>query len=155
VLVLPVAAELSTASVYAEADRLGRPRTRVDLRELARALREVFADGAQLPPESLLVNDLQRAAVSLCPQIQDALAQALACGADVALVSGSGPTVLGLFAGADGPTRAGCAVEKLVGCAPAPWSAGSAYAPGGHLLAPVAAVPVDVGSGHVHVVSVP
>ena len=45
-------------------------------------------------------NDLQDAARSLCPAIDAALAAARAAGADHALVSGSGPTVVGLFGGA-------------------------------------------------------
>lgn len=123
VLVLPVAAGLSTAHVYAEADRLGSPRTQADLDERARRLSEALGGGEQLPPEELLVNDLQRAAISLCPAIDDALARARACGAHTALVSGSGPTVLGLFAGLDGPAKARRAAEELAGRDPAPLAA--------------------------------
>jgi 4-diphosphocytidyl-2-C-methyl-D-erythritol kinase len=98
VLVLALAAELSTAAVYAEADRLAVVRTRQALEERGRELRAALEHGAPLPAATeLLHNDLQRAAVSLCPQIADALAQAREAGAELALVSGSGPTVLGLF----------------------------------------------------------
>jgi 4-diphosphocytidyl-2-C-methyl-D-erythritol kinase len=133
VLVLPLAAELSTAAVYAEADRLGIGRSQAELRERAGRLREALGQGEQLPgplfhgqpapdrlsdgrPMSaaeLLVNDLQAAAVSLCPEIEPALAQARASGADIAFVSGSGPTVLGLFAGEGAPERARRAAEAL------------------------------------------
>ncbi len=106
VLVLPSAAALSTAAVYAQADRMGLARESAELEELAAALGAALASGAALPPVELLHNDLQEAARALCPQIDAALAQARAAGADVALVSGSGPTVLGLFAGDDGPARA-------------------------------------------------
>ena len=59
--------------------------------------------GARRPRGTRLHNDLQDAARSLCPAIDAALDTARAAGADHALVSGSGPTVVGLFLGADGP----------------------------------------------------
>jgi len=97
-LVLPLAAQLSTAAVYAEADRLALVRPQRVLEQRRSELGAALERGAALPAATeLLHNDLQRAAVSLCPQIADALAQASAAGAQLALVSGSGPTVLGLF----------------------------------------------------------
>jgi 4-diphosphocytidyl-2-C-methyl-D-erythritol kinase len=124
-LVLPLAHALSTADVYAEADRLGRLRSAPELERIARAIAAALAHGAPLPPSSeLLHNDLQRAAVSLCPQIGDELAQVRETGAELALVSGSGPTVLGLFARAgsspgDGPALAEHAAAELFARAPA------------------------------------
>jgi 4-diphosphocytidyl-2-C-methyl-D-erythritol kinase len=98
VLVLALDDALSTAAVYAEADRLAPARTHRELKERAAELRAALENGASLPAASeLLHNDLQRAAVSLCPQIADSLAQARDAGAELALVSGSGPTVIGLF----------------------------------------------------------
>jgi 4-diphosphocytidyl-2-C-methyl-D-erythritol kinase len=123
VLVLAIAQALSTAAVYAQADRLGRARGRLELADRHRELAEALAGSAELPPRRLLDNDLQRAALSLCPEIEPALAQARAAGADVALVSGSGPTVLGLFAGPDGPRRAREAAHELAGRTPAPIAA--------------------------------
>lgn len=118
VLVLALDAALSTAAVYGEADRLGVGRTAAGLTELDGALRAAFADGAPLPARGeLLDNDLQRAAVRLCPEIERALAQARGAGALHALVSGSGPTVLGLFAH---PAQAEAAAESLAGRSPAP-----------------------------------
>jgi 4-diphosphocytidyl-2-C-methyl-D-erythritol kinase len=114
VLVLPLAQGLSTAAVYAEADRLGITRGSEELRARCEQLqRSALTDGAQLPPHTLLVNDLQQAAISLCPQIEAVLEQAREAGADVALVSGSGPTVLGLFPGGDGPVRARDAADRV------------------------------------------
>jgi 4-diphosphocytidyl-2-C-methyl-D-erythritol kinase len=113
VLVLPGPSGLSTAAVYAQADRMARPRERTELDELHGALAQALGDGAALPPVGLLGNDLQEAARALCPEIDTALEQARAAGAEVALVSGSGPTVLGLFAGADGPVRARAAAGAL------------------------------------------
>ena len=103
VLVLPIAAELSTAAVYARADQLGAQRTAQQLADAARGLERAFELGTGAPDErELLHNDLQAAAISLCPQIEPALEQALDSGADVAFVSGSGPTVVGLFRGPTG-----------------------------------------------------
>jgi 4-diphosphocytidyl-2-C-methyl-D-erythritol kinase len=88
-LVLPGARGLSTAAVYAEADRLGLGRS---ASELAVAL----AGLDTVSPEP--VNDLERAASSLDPTIEGRRRQALAAGAAHAMVCGSGPTVIGLFA---------------------------------------------------------
>jgi 4-diphosphocytidyl-2-C-methyl-D-erythritol kinase len=102
VLVLPVAAELSTPAVYREADRLGLARGHAELAQLDALVRA----GTWAPQ-----NDLEPAARSLCPGIDAALAAARAAGADHALVSGSGPTVVGLFGGPEAPARAAAAAE--------------------------------------------
>ncbi len=78
-VILPSAHELSTPAVYAEADRLGLTR------DLA---------GADITQR---VNDLQDAARSLCPEIDERLA---ALG-PTAMVAGSGPTVFAAFEDAD------------------------------------------------------
>jgi 4-diphosphocytidyl-2C-methyl-D-erythritol kinase len=51
--------------------------------------------------------------LSLAPRISPALDAAAAAGADRALVCGSGPTVIGIFTGADGVRRAGDAASAL------------------------------------------
>ena len=94
VLVLPARAQLSTADVYREADSQGLAR---DPGDLASKLREVSTMAADLP-DDLVVNDLEPAARALCPEIDVALADARRVGARRALVCGSGPTVVGLFA---------------------------------------------------------
>jgi 4-diphosphocytidyl-2-C-methyl-D-erythritol kinase len=119
VLVLPSPASLSTAAVYGELDRSGTPRSAGELAALAGALFAALATGAQLPPSELLANDLQEPALACEPSIAQALAQARQLGADHALVSGSGPTVLGLFAGEDGVGRASAAAAELRGRRPA------------------------------------
>jgi 4-diphosphocytidyl-2-C-methyl-D-erythritol kinase len=137
VLVLPLTAELSTAAVYAEADRQALARPPQVLAERRRELRQALEHGAPLPAATeLLHNDLQRAAVSLCPQIAEALQLARLVGGDPALVSGSGPTVLGLFGGGarsspDGPALAEHAAASL----------------GGRVPAPIFATPVDAAFG--------
>ncbi|MDQ6749981.1 MAG: 4-(cytidine 5'-diphospho)-2-C-methyl-D-erythritol kinase, partial [Actinomycetota bacterium] len=98
VLVLPE--RLSTADVYREADRLGLARPPAELAAKHREVETALERGATLAPE-LLHNDLELAARSLCRGIDDALAAARAAGAQRALVSGSGPTVFGVFPGAE------------------------------------------------------
>jgi 4-diphosphocytidyl-2-C-methyl-D-erythritol kinase len=111
VVVLPVAAELAAGDVYAEADRLGLPR---DALGLARALTRVQAAISAETVLDHVHNDLQDAARSLCPAIDEALEAAINAGADTALVSGSGPTVLALFFEVGHRERAATAHETLV-----------------------------------------
>jgi len=120
-LILPSAAGLSTAAVYAEADRLGLARSREQLEDRRRALKAALELSAAVPAAGeLLDNDLQRAAISLCPDIARTLKQVRDAGADIALVSGSGPTVVGLFPHANGLGRAQRAAAGLQGHVPAP-----------------------------------
>ena len=96
--VVPLDHALSTPDVYREADRLELPR---GTDELAARLTEVtgwMRHGAR-PPARLLVNDLQDAARSLCPEIDEALDALRDEGAEVVFVSGSGPTCVGLWWG--------------------------------------------------------
>ena len=97
-VLLPGGGGLSTAAVFAEADRLGLGRPPAELDALASRLREVAGAGASpLAYSELLVNDLEPAALSLRPQIGAALDELRAAGAPVAILSGSGPTPVGLF----------------------------------------------------------
>ncbi|HEV2857892.1 MAG TPA: hypothetical protein VGW80_05755 [Solirubrobacterales bacterium] len=97
-VLLPGGGGLSTAEVFAEADRLGLGRSGVELDELAERLREAAGVGASpLSYPELLVNDLEPAALSLRPEISEALEALRAAGAPVAILSGSGPTAVGLF----------------------------------------------------------
>ncbi len=123
VLVLPLAHALSTADVYAQADRMGLVRGQSEIEDAHRALADALADGSPLPPVALLRNDLEDAARALCPEVDAALLDARSVDADVALVSGSGPTVLGLFAGSRGPARARAATRALAERVPAPLAA--------------------------------
>jgi 4-diphosphocytidyl-2-C-methyl-D-erythritol kinase len=110
VLLLADAGGLSTAAVYTELDRLGVQRTRAELERWGLRLSHALEAGAPLPGDGeLLANDLQRAAISLHPPIADTLAQVQGVGAQASLVSGSGPTVIALFAAGQGaePDAAG------------------------------------------------
>jgi 4-diphosphocytidyl-2-C-methyl-D-erythritol kinase len=104
-LVLPQPFPLATGDVYREADRLGLARPGGELGPLAVEMSNRLPDR--------LVNDLQPAAVSLAPQIGVVIARAREAGADDAIVCGSGPTVIGVFRGADGERRAERAVAEL------------------------------------------
>jgi len=89
---------LSTAEVYVEADRLGLGRDPEELDSIAGELREAAGQGASpLEYHELLVNDLAHAALSLRPAIGGALTALKDAGAEVALVTGSGPTAFGVF----------------------------------------------------------
>jgi len=97
-VLLPGGGGLSTAAVFAEADRLGLGRDAEELDELAARLREAAGAGASpLDYPDLLVNDLEPAALSLRPDIGAALEALRAAGAPQAILSGSGPTAVGLF----------------------------------------------------------
>jgi 4-diphosphocytidyl-2-C-methyl-D-erythritol kinase len=97
-VLIPQDRGLATADVYAEADRLGIGRSAAELDELEEELRAAAAGGAS-PFEyaELLVNDLERPALSLLPEVSEALDALEEVGAARALVTGSGPTAFGIF----------------------------------------------------------
>lgn len=137
-LILPSGQRLATPAVFAEADRLGLPSCARALAVLHGDVEASFAREAAISAE-LVRNDLQAAALSLCPEIDGALDAARAAGADHALVSGSGPTVAGIYLGADAHERAAVAAGDL-----------RAAFPGA-----CAVVPVDPAFGAVETVEVP
>jgi 4-diphosphocytidyl-2-C-methyl-D-erythritol kinase len=171
-LILPYGEGLSTGAVYEEADRLAIPRTAEALQS-ARAMVEAAwegpgardaargASGAREPAggasgareaahpvltEELLHNDLQQPAVLLCPGILDRLTRARASQSDLTVISGSGPTVIGVFtgpapaaasegaSGAASPTASGLPLER---------ARAAAEGLSGLVPAPIAAHPVD------------
>jgi 4-diphosphocytidyl-2-C-methyl-D-erythritol kinase len=120
VLVLAQGSGLSTAEVYAAADRIGIARDARNLEEHREMLVKAFELGSALPGEPLLLhNDLQASAVRLCPAIEKTLVEAREAGAETAFVSGSGPTVVALFGRANGLSRAERAAAGLAGREPA------------------------------------
>ncbi|HET8617002.1 MAG TPA: 4-(cytidine 5'-diphospho)-2-C-methyl-D-erythritol kinase [Actinomycetales bacterium] len=88
---------LSTADVYAEFDRLtrGGPNDAPGLAEprVADSMMQALRQGDSEALGAVLHNDLQRAAVSLRPQLSQVLDVGIEYGALGGLVSGSGPTV--------------------------------------------------------------
>jgi 4-diphosphocytidyl-2-C-methyl-D-erythritol kinase len=111
-LIVPSAHALSTPEVYAEFDRLALGRDGDELDRLSGQVPGAARDGSLLA-ERLLHNDLEAPARSLCPPIGDVLADVRAAGAVRAMVSGSGPTVFGLFGGGDGVAHAQAAAAAL------------------------------------------
>jgi 4-diphosphocytidyl-2-C-methyl-D-erythritol kinase len=93
VLVLPGPEPLSTGAVFERAGAMGLRRSAADLSARLDAVRAALPD----VPDELCVNDLEPAALDLMPEIGERMEQARAAGADHVLLSGSGPTVLGLF----------------------------------------------------------
>jgi 4-diphosphocytidyl-2-C-methyl-D-erythritol kinase len=95
-VLLTGAASLSTAEVYTKADELGLGER--DLDGMATELRGLaarrFELGALAP---LMRNDLERAALALEPAVATGLALMNEMGPAAALMSGSGPTVFGVF----------------------------------------------------------
>jgi 4-diphosphocytidyl-2-C-methyl-D-erythritol kinase len=111
-VILPSEFELATPDVFREADRLGLQRSDAELEERYQELVSALAPDPALPSQ-LLVNDLESAAVSLCPWCADALEAVRAAGAEHAMVSGSGPTVVGIWWGLGAVGRAFAAAQRL------------------------------------------
>jgi 4-diphosphocytidyl-2-C-methyl-D-erythritol kinase len=99
VVLLPSGGGLSTADVFAEADRLELGRSEPELGSLGERLLEAAGSGASpLAYAGLLVNDLEPAALALRPEIGDAIWALRDAGARLAAMTGSGPTAFGVFA---------------------------------------------------------
>jgi 4-diphosphocytidyl-2-C-methyl-D-erythritol kinase len=112
-LLLPDGGGLSTADVFAEADRLGIGRDAAELEEIAGKLRLAAGAGASpLTYPELLVNDLEAPARSLRPEIGDALDALREGGAPLAILSGSGPTAVGLFESAAAARAAAARIDR-------------------------------------------
>ena len=89
---------LSTPAVYAECDRLRRGRTVTEPRP-SPAMMQALRNGDARALGRALTNDLQRASISLMPELGDILEAGLEFGALGGIVSGSGPTVAFLVEG--------------------------------------------------------
>ena len=99
-VLLPDREGLATAEVFGEADRLSLGRSASDLARLRGLLLGATATGAEpLAYRELLVNDLTPAAISLRPSIGSAIEALEEANAELAFLTGSGPTAVGLFAG--------------------------------------------------------
>jgi 4-diphosphocytidyl-2-C-methyl-D-erythritol kinase len=83
---------LETARVFAEADRIGSSRARLEPERVRTLAAEPLT---RLAPA--LENDLQGVVLALRPELERPLAELRSAGALAALVTGSGPTVFGVF----------------------------------------------------------
>lgn len=117
-VLLPGGGGLSTAAVFAEADRLGLGRDAEALEQIGARLRTAAGAGAS-PFEyaELLVNDLEPPARSLRPDIGEALDALRALGpagegGPLVFMSGSGPTVVGLFRDLGEAERAAARLDR-------------------------------------------
>jgi 4-diphosphocytidyl-2-C-methyl-D-erythritol kinase len=113
VVLLPGGGGLSTAEVFAEADRLGLGRGAEELEALAQRLLTAAGAGAlPLDYAELLENDLEPAARALRPDVDEALGALREAGAPLALLTGSGPTAFGLFADLAAARAAAAAIDR-------------------------------------------
>jgi 4-diphosphocytidyl-2-C-methyl-D-erythritol kinase len=110
-VLVPSEQGLSTADVYAEADRLGIPKPLEPDAATQLAARE-WPDAAAVA--AALHNDLEPAALSLRPPLAATLVRVRELGALGALVSGSGPTVFGVFATGEEADRAAAQIPGAI-----------------------------------------
>ena len=103
VVLLATEPGLATPEVFERADRMELSRKPGELPGISERLWAVASSGVSpLEYPGLLVNDLEPAAISLMPRIAEAKDRLADAGAGHVGMSGSGPTVFGLF-----PDRAG------------------------------------------------
>jgi 4-diphosphocytidyl-2-C-methyl-D-erythritol kinase len=101
-LLVPDERGLSTADVYRQADALGTTRAQLDAEHVrGLAARPLFELAA------VLENDLEGAAVSLRPELAERMDGLREAGALTARVTGSGPTVFGVFHAGEAPDLEG------------------------------------------------
>jgi 4-diphosphocytidyl-2-C-methyl-D-erythritol kinase len=101
VVLVPAEVGLATADVFTKADQMGLPRPTLDPADLQALASE--------PPDVIaarLENDLQPATLRLRPELGQTIEALVAAGALGAQVSGSGPTVFGLFPDREAAERA-------------------------------------------------
>jgi 4-diphosphocytidyl-2-C-methyl-D-erythritol kinase len=111
-VIVPSEERLSTPAVYREFDRRSAARAPDELLAL-----EHEARGGLLPSPD---NDLQDAARALCPAIEPLLEAVGRSGAEYTRVSGSGPTVFGVFGDVERAREAARAIPGAIAAEPAP-----------------------------------
>jgi 4-diphosphocytidyl-2-C-methyl-D-erythritol kinase len=99
IVLLPFEEGLSTAAVFAEADRIGSGHSQEELDEMSGRLWAVASGGVSpLAYPALLINDLEPAAISLKPEIGNKKQRLEQAGAEFVGMTGTGPTAFGIFA---------------------------------------------------------
>ncbi len=107
IVLLPFTEGLSTGAVFREADRLGLSRSQEEIDEISGRLWAVATNAVSpLAYPALLVNDLEPAALSLKPEIGAAKERMEAAGAGFTGMTGTGPTVFGIFPDREAATAA-------------------------------------------------
>lgn len=97
-VLIPFETGLSTRAVFDEADRQKLGRSQEEIDEISARLWAVATNGVSpLSYPALLVNDLEPAAVSLMPEIGLVKERLADAGAGFTGMTGTGPTVFGLF----------------------------------------------------------
>ncbi len=98
VVLLPFERGLSTRAVFDEADRMKLGRSQEEIDEISARLWAVATNAVSpLAYPALLVNDLEPAALALMPEIGIAKERLTSAGAEFTGMTGTGPTVFGLF----------------------------------------------------------
>jgi 4-diphosphocytidyl-2-C-methyl-D-erythritol kinase len=117
VVLLPFERGLSTRAVFDEADRMKLGRSQEEIDDISGRLWAVATNAVSpLAYPALLVNDLEPAAISLKPEIGLGKERLEAAGAGFTGMTGTGPTVFGLFPDRESAEAAAAAVgpEALV-----------------------------------------
>ena len=113
VVLLPGGGGLSTAEVFAEADRQGLGREQAELDAISARLLAAAGSGASpLGYSELLSNDLEPAALALRPEIGGAISALREAGAGLAAMTGSGPTAFGIFGDLDSAREAASSLDR-------------------------------------------
>jgi 4-diphosphocytidyl-2-C-methyl-D-erythritol kinase len=107
-LLVPDDDGLSTAEVYARADELGTTRSELDAAHVRELSGRPLAELA-----NALENDLEPAAVSLRPELAGRMERLREAGALSVRVTGSGPTVFGVFRAGEAPELDGAIRAEL------------------------------------------
>ena len=108
-VLVPQREGLSTARVYAEADRMG-VRDRLDPEPLRELLREPSPDRLL----AALENDLEAPGLALRPELAAIAERLRAAGGRGTVLSGSGPTMVGAFDDYDAAGAAAAAIEGAI-----------------------------------------
>lgn len=111
VVLVPFERGLPTRAVFDEADRMKLGRSQEEIDDISSRLWAVATNAVSpLAYPALLVNDLEPAALSLMPEIGLAKERLAAAGAGFTGMTGTGPTVFGLFPDRDSAEAAGAGI---------------------------------------------
>ena len=107
VLVKPQDLGVSTAWVYGEIDRVDRRET-ADIDRVERAIRQ----GSREALLESMANDLEQVTLARYPQLQALAGELSRLGAEKVMMSGSGPTLFGIFPDRERAAGAGAELQE-------------------------------------------